>query len=52
MSFINRFDPTASPFWVFAIWVVVTPVGGGCGLFSIDELGVSAKVTLVMDSSI
>jgi hypothetical protein len=26
--------------------------GGGCGSFRIDELGVSAKVILVMDSSI
>jgi hypothetical protein len=26
--------------------------GGGCGWFSIDELGVSAKVILAMDSSI
>jgi hypothetical protein len=38
--------------------VVGTPAGGqrskggGCGLFRIDELGASAKVTLVMDSSI
>jgi hypothetical protein len=26
--------------------------GGGCGVFRIDELGASAKVTLVTDSSI